>query len=136
MKRIIPFGDRILVKRRVIGDKLGKEGLIIAPDETKERPTDLADVVHVPELTFADKHIIDNSDKIIVGLTKKAQDGDPQALTALLQLNQFLKIKAIKEGDMVMISKYVGIDFHDNAGSGNLTLVNGSDIIGLVVEDE
>lgn len=131
--RVVPYGDRILVKRRRIGEKLGS--IIIAADETKERPTDLADVVYMPELTFVDKELVENAQAIVSSLTLKAKEGDHNAVKSLLLLNDYLKIKAIKVGDAVMISKYVGVDFHDNAGGGNLTLVNGSDIIGLVVNE-
>ena len=77
--KIIPFGNRILVKRRKIGEKVGS---IYLPDETKERNTDLADVVYVPDLTFADKHIIDNQEEIIKNITEEAKRGDPEALTS------------------------------------------------------
>ena len=107
MKKIIPFGSRLLVKRQKIGNKLGT-GLIIASDETAERPTDLATVVHTPDRSFADQ--------------------------ALIKFNDFLKAKSIKVGDTVMISKYIGTDFHDNVNPGeSLTLVLEQDIIGLVI---
>ena len=134
MKKIIPFGDRLLVKRRPIGEKIGKAGIIVTADETKERPTDLADVIYTAELSMADKQLIDNAAEIIQGQTDKAKSGDADALVALLKFNEFLKIKSIKAGDAVMVGKYVGIDFHDNAGSGSLTLVNGDDIIALIAE--
>lgn len=133
MSQIMPLGDRILVKRRKIGDKIGTAGLILAADETKERPTDLADVVHMPEHSFADKSLIENSEDIINALTLKAKDGESEALISLLRMNEFLKIKSIQKGQTVMISKYVGTDFHDNSGQ-DLTLVNASDVIGVVHE--
>lgn len=133
---IIPFGDRILVRRKLVGDKMGKSKLIYAPDSVKERATDLAEVVYIPEHSFADASLIDNAEKIIGSLTEKAKQGSDTALVALLKYNAFLKIKSINPGDMVMISKYVGTTFHDNQGGENLTLVDGSDIIGLVIEDE
>ena len=132
--KVIPFGDRILVKRRVVGEKLGAAGIIIASDHTKETETDLADIVYVPDLSFADRELIDNANAIVSSLTKKAAQGDSEALKALLEYNIFLKIKSLRVGDAVMIGRYVGTTFHDNAGSGNLTLVYGSDIIGRVVE--
>ncbi len=135
MKTIIPFGDRILVKRRIIGDKIGKEKVILTSDNTKERPTDLADVVYVADNTFADNEIISNAEIIIKGLTKKMREGDSEALIALLRLNAFLKMKSIKKGDIVMISKYVGVEFEDNQGGGQLTLVKGDDIIGMVIDE-
>ena len=126
--KIIPLGDRILVKRRVIGEKVGS---IILPQQTAQRSTDLADVVYVPDLTFADRHIVDNQEDIIKSMEKEAVKGNSDALTALLNLNQFLKVKSIKVGDAVMVSKYVGVDFSDTDGK-SLTLVLGSDIIGLI----
>ena len=43
--KIIPLGDRLLVKRRTIGAKIGKESLLFAAETTADRPTDLADVL-------------------------------------------------------------------------------------------
>jgi len=131
--KIIPFGDRIIVKRRKIGDKLGS-GLIHAADQTAERPTDLADVVYVPDNTFADKEILTNSENIILHLMKKASAGDSDALIALLRLNEYIKLKSIKVGDCVILSKYVGIDFTGGMGSTETTLVNTSDIIGVITK--
>jgi len=133
MPRVIPFGDRILVRRRKIGNKVGK-GIIEIPDEVKNRPTDLADVIYTPEHSFADKELIDNANQIVNSMIGKAKDGNSDALISLLRFNEFLKIKTIKQGDAVMIGKYVGTDFHDNKGGENLTLVKGDDIIGRVEE--
>ena len=135
MKTIIPYGDRILVKRRTIGDKLGA-GIIVAADQTKERPTDIADVVYVTDHTFTDKELINNASSIIASLIKKAGSGDSDALISLLRFNDYLKIKSIKKGDTVMINKYVGIDFADNQGSGQLTLVKGDDIIAIIGDEK
>lgn len=134
-KKVIPFGDRILVTREKIGNTLGTEGIIVAAEETSERPTDLAKVTHVPDHSFLDKELISKSESIIKGLSTKAEEGDSEALVALLQLNQYLKIKSIRQGDSVMIGKYVGTDFETTQGEA-LTLVMNNDIIGLVVEDE
>jgi len=134
-KKVIPFGDRILVTREKIGNTLGTEGIIVAAEETSERPTDLAKVAHVPDHSFLDKELISKSESIIKGLSTKAEEGDSEALVALLQLNQYLKIKSIRQGDSVMIGKYVGTDFETTQGEA-LTLVMNNDIIGLVVEDE
>ena len=123
MPRVIPFGDRILVRRRRIGETIGKEGLIVAPDRTKDTITDLADVIAVPEHSLTDKQLIDNSEKIIESLNKKAQEGDPLAFTAQLQFGAYLKHKMVRPGDCIMIGKYVGIDFSDNSGGNSLTLV-------------
>ena len=133
MSRVIPFGDRILVRRRKIGERAGN---IVMPDSVKERDTDLADVMYVPELTFSDKEILDNAEQIVKALTEKAIHGNDEALIALLRINEFVKMKSIKVGDGVMISKYVGIDFHESGEKDNLTLVLTSDVIGLIINEE
>jgi len=133
-KQVIPYGDRILVKRRPIGEKLGSKGIILAADTTKDRPTDLADVVFIPDHTFCDKKLLENTEEIIANLTEKAKSGSHEALMALIHFNAYLKIKAIEPGMAVMISKYVGTDFTTSDGK-NLTLVKGEDIIGLVIDE-
>lgn len=133
MSRVIPFGDRILVRRKKIGEKAGS---IIMPDQVKERDTDLADVIYVPELTFSDKEILDNAEEIVRALTNKAKNGNDEALIALLRLNEFIKMKSIKVGDGVLISKYVGISFHETGRTEDLTLVKVDDVIGLIINDE
>jgi len=130
--KIIPFGDRILCKRRKVGEKVGS---IILPDRVKERATDIADIISIPELTFADQEILDHAEEIIKNLTEKARSGDSDALITLLRVNEFIKIKTLKEGDAVMISKYVGTEFHEKDNPETLTLVRESDIIGVVSED-
>jgi co-chaperonin GroES (HSP10) len=128
---IIPFGDRIIVKRRKVGDKIGS-GILHAADQTAERPTDLADVVYVPDNTFSDKAILKDNEAIIKSLADKAKNGDSEALIALLRLNEYIKLKSISVGDCVILSKYVGIDFTGGMGSTETTLVNISDIIGVI----
>jgi len=130
---IIPFGDRILVKRRTINED--RESSIVLPDSVKDRETDLAEVMYIPEHSFCDKILLEKGEKIIEAQSVKAENGDSEALKALLLFNEYLKIKSVQPGDVVMISKYVGVTFHDNAGSGNLTLVQGSDIIGVVSDE-
>jgi co-chaperonin GroES (HSP10) len=132
MAKIIPFGDRLIVNRRKVGEKIGKGGILVAPNIISDRPTDLADVKYVPDLTFGDKAILDNAKEIIKNLSTKAAEGNSECLIALLRLNEFLKIKSIKVGDAVMISKYVGMDFSSNEGEAT-TLVNAEDIIGLII---
>ena len=133
MSKVIPFGDRILVKRRKIGEKAGS---IIMPDQVKERDTDLAEVIYIPELTFSDKEILDNAEQIVKALTEKAIAGNDKALIALLRINEFVKMKSIKVGDGVLISKYVGVTLHETGETEDLTLVNSSDVIGLVMKEE
>lgn len=134
-KRIIPYGDRIIVKRRKIGKTLGS-GLLVAADETADRLTEIADVVAVPELTFADKEIINNAEKIIVSLSQMAQEGDPKATDSLMSLNSFLKIKTLKPGDVVMVGKYTGIDFTVGETGECLSITDPDGIRGLIVEGE
>lgn len=129
--KIIPFGDRILVQRRKVGEKAGNAGIIL-PGRVAEHDTDLADVVFIPDLTFADKQLIDNSIDIINSLTSKARGGDAQAFQALLDFNRYLKVKTLQVGDAVMISKYVGTQFFDNHSQQTYTLVSENDIIGML----
>lgn len=128
MKKIIPFGNRILVKREKVGAMAGS---IVLPDEVKERATDLAVVVYTPDLTFADKEILDNADKIIEAIVKQAKEGNSYAVNTLMEFNDFIKLKSIKAGDRVVISKYVGTDLYSNEGE-DLTLVEIKDLIGVV----
>lgn len=132
-KKIIPYGNRILVKRRGIGEKLGT-GIIIASDETKERLTEIADVVYVPDQTFCDKELIKNSDKIITALMGKALEGNPSAAQALFDFNEYLRIKTLKAGDVLMVGKYVGTDFSISETGESLSMLTPEGIIGLVVE--
>jgi len=133
MPKIVPFGNRILVRRRKVGEKAGS---LYLPDSVKDRNTDIADVIEVPELTFSDKYILDNAEKVIGVMTEKVKQGDSHALTALLEINHFVKIKSIKPGDVVFMSKYVGTTFHETGKNEELTLVSGDDIIGYVVGDK
>ncbi len=89
MPRVIPFGDTILVKRRKVGTTLinGKTlGGLHIPESAEGRNTDLADVTYVPDITFSDKEILDNSESIVKALTKKATNGNVDALNALARL--------------------------------------------------
>jgi len=131
--KIIPFGDKILVKRRKVGERIGS---LYVSDSIKESNTDLADVIHIPDITFADKEILENAEEMVKSLGKEARRGNSDALIALLRLNEFIKIKSIKEGDAIMLGKYVGIDFMDSNLKENMTLANLEDVIGLVVRDE
>lgn len=135
-RKVIPLGDRFLVKRRRVGEKIGSAGIIYTTETTADRPTDLADVLYTPEMTFGDKELIENADEIIKKQIEYAKNGDAQALDAVQKFNQFLKLKSIKEGDLVMISKYSGIDFHtSDSDQGYLTLVRGDDIMAVIVQE-
>ena len=131
--RVIPFGDRIMVRRRKVGEKAGN---FILPDEVKDRPTDLADVMAVPDLTFSDQEILKNAEHIVDGLVEKASNGDADAVGMLLRMNEFIRFKSIKPGDAVMVGRYTGTDFVAKGDTQTQTLVRVDDIIGLVVDDE
>ncbi len=133
-KKIIPLGDKILCRRRKVGERLGKSQLIIAPDQVSDASTDLADVVYVPELTLTDKQLIDNLPEIGKKLAEKSAQGDSDALIALLRLNEFAKIKAIKPGDVVMLSKHIGTDFGTSDSQEQLTIVRADDVMGIIAE--
>lgn len=130
MPKIIPFGDRILVKRKKVGDT--HKSNIILTQEASERDTELAKILHIPEHSFCDTQLIEKAEKIVKSLTMSAETGDSEALKALLLYREYLNIKSLQVGDWVMISKYVGIQFNDSEGRQDLWLVNGTDIIGLV----
>lgn len=134
-KKIIPFGNRIIVKRRPIGKMLGS-GLLFAADETAERLTEMADVVALPDLTFADKELIENSEKIVLSLSQMAQDGDAKALDSLMEYNRYLQIKSLKIGDVIMVGKYTGIDFSIGETGELLSVTDPEGIRGLIVESK
>ena len=133
-RRVIPFGDRILVKRRTVGETIKPGSGIILPQKTQDTNIDIAKVVYVPELSFADKKLIENAADIITSLTRRACQGDSDALTALQEYNQFLKIKTLKVGDEVFLGKYVGVTFDDMYAGCSLSMVQDRDVIGIVTD--
>jgi len=136
MKKVIPFGKRILVKRREVGELLGKERIIIAADKTRETTTDIADVLFVPDHTRAAEALLEGQEDIISSLTKKLKrDGDPSAFQALQDLDDFIATNVVREGDAIFLGKYCGIDFEDTKGN-SMTMARVEDIIGLVIEDK
>ena len=136
MPKIIPLGDFILCKRCKVGEKIGKEGRLYAPDTVKEHSTDLADVVHVPDKTFADTQILKNAESIVAALVQRSISGDSHAFEQVQKLNTFIKVKSLKVGDRVFISKYVGTSFNTSDSTEELTLVRDFDIMGIVQKDE
>jgi len=132
MKRIIPFGDRVLVKRQKTKEHR-TEGKIIFTEATDNQDTDIATVRFVPDLTFTDQKLIENAESIIEGLSKRAGE-DSEALKALLNLNHYLKLKSLQPGDKIMMGKYVGTDFKDSAIKEDLTMCRIDDIVGIVKE--
>ncbi len=133
MKKLTPYGNRYLVKRRPIGDKLGS-GLIVAADETKDRPTDIADVVYVPDHTFADQALLDNAETIVKTLGEKAKAGDIEAVKALIEFNHYMRLKMIRPGMTIMLGKYVGTDFMTSEDSRTITVCTSEEIIAIVSE--
>ena len=132
-KRLTPFGNRFLVKRRPIGEKLGG-GIIVAADETKDRPTDIADVVFVPDHTFVDKELLANAEAIAKSLAVKAKEGDLEAVKSLIEFNGYIRIKSLRPGATIMLGKYVGTDFFTSEDNRTLTVCNAEDIIAVVTE--
>lgn len=132
-KKLVPFGNRYLVKRRPIGTKLGS-GLIIAADETKDRPTDIADVLYVPDHTWADKELLANAESIVKGLGDKAKAGDIEAVKALIEFNNYIRIKSIRPGMTIMLGKYVGTDFMTSEDNRTITVCTSDEIICVVEE--
>lgn len=138
MPKIIPFKDTLIVKRRKIGTTLkdGKtEGGIILPKTVEERDTDLADVLQVAELTFADQHILDNAEEIVKGLTEKATKGDCEAMKSLFDINDFIKRKSVKVGDAIFLARYSGLDFSETGVTETQTVIKMEDIIALVANE-
>lgn len=134
--KVIPFGNRILVKRRKIGDTVGKLGLIYTPDATKDRPTDIAEVVYVPDNTFCDAALLENAETIINSVIEKAKQGDSYAINTLTEFNGYLKLKSIKAGDTVLLSKYVGTDYADKLKGEEYSICEITDIMGLILKGE
>lgn len=136
MKTIIPFGDRILCKRKEIGKTIGKAGIIVTSQKTEERTTDIAKVVYIPDITDVDKELISSSKDIITSLGKKAKEGKAEAIDALRSLNDYYKLKNIKVGDQIFLTRYTGVDFEETDNPGTmLTMVRLDDIQGVIVEN-
>ena len=132
MKKLVPFGDRILVRRKKVGEKLWREGIIVAPDSTKDAETDLAVVVDVPK---ENNFYVGNQNRMsfIREATLKVEGIEP-----FIKVDEYLSKNAwrlLKPGDEVMLSRSVGIKFQDTSGQGEMTLVKGEDIIGKVEKD-
>ncbi len=68
-------------------------------------------------------------------MSEKAKAGDPNAFQQLIQFGHYLKLKSIKVGDNVMISKHVGVTFHDNQGGEELTMLDAENVIGVVINE-
>lgn len=132
VRKLIPFGNRILVRRRPVGKTLGN-GIILAAETTADTLTEIADVVALPDLTFADKALIENAESIINALTAKANEGDASAVDSLIEYNRYLQIKTLQVGDVVMVGKYTGIDFTVGETGELLSITDPEGIRGLMV---
>ena len=130
-KKLIPYGTRILVKRRKVEDKSSH---IILPDEVKNLPTDVADVIDVPEQTFTDQKLIANAGNIIEALTQRACAGDAAAVDALLKFREYLQVMTIKRGDVLLMARYGGTDFMIQETGQYLTVCEASGIYCFVKE--
>lgn len=129
-KKLTPYGNRILCVRRKVGDKTA--GGLVLPQHTAELSTDTADVIAVPDHTFFDKELVANSEDIAKKLSVKAKEGDTEAVKALIEFNAYIKIKSLKVGDTIFISKYIGTDFFTSEDQRTLTIVNAEDVIAKV----
>lgn len=130
-RKLIPYGTRILVKRRKVEDKSSH---IILPDEVKNLPTDIADVVEVPEQTFVDKEILKNAEKMILSLSQMAQDGDAKSVQALLALKDYLQIMTIQKGDVLLMARYGGTDFLIQETKQTLCVTDANGVYALIKE--
>lgn len=130
-KKLIPYGTRLLVKRRKVEQT---SSLIVLPDQVASLPTDIADVVAVPDQSLCDKELIANSEQIIKGLGDKAKQGDASAVKALFEFNEYLRLISLKPNDVLMIGKYIGTDFLIQETNQYLTVLDGSGIYCKVVE--
>ncbi len=132
-RKLIPYGNRILVKRRKVEDRSSH---IILPDEVKNLPTDIADVIAVPEQSFVDKKLILNAETIINALEKKANEGDSSAVEALFKFNEYLRIMTIKPGDVLLMARYGGTDFLIQETNQTLCVTDHNGIYARVVESK
>lgn len=137
-KKIIPWGNKILIRRRKVGGedgKIGKEGILFAADTTKEVQMEIADVVCVPEMTFCDEELIKNSDKIINAHMAKALEGNAASSQFLMDFKEYLRLKTIQPGKVLFVGKYVGIDFNVEETGEKLSFMTPEGIYGEVVEN-
>lgn len=138
-KMLVPCGERILVKRQSIGGKLGS-GILHAPADTADRPTEIAEVLYIPELSAIDKSLIENSSQITEALAIKCKSGDSEALNSLMEFNRYwndyLRYRLLKVGAKIMISRYAGTDMLIQETNQFLTLIDFNGIVSLVVENE
>lgn len=130
-RKLVPWGTRILVKRRKVEDRSTH---IILPDEVKNLPTDIADVIEVPEQTMVDKEVLKNAENIITSLNLRAGNGDAAALDSLLKFKEYLLIMTTKPGDTILMARYGGTDFLIQETNQTLCVTDHNGIYCRVVE--
>lgn len=130
-RKLVPWGTRILVKRRKVEDKSAH---IILPDEVKNLPTDIADVIEVPEQTMVDKEVLKSAEAIVKELTVKAASGDALALQSLIQFKEYLLIMTTRPGDVILMARYGGTDFLIQETNQTLCVTDHNGIYCRVVE--
>lgn len=130
-RKLVPYGTRILVKRRKVEDKSSH---IILPDEVKNLPTDIADVVEVPEQSLVDAELLKSAGDIVSGLGKAARNGDASAVDSLIKFREYLQVMTIKKGDVLLMARYGGTDFLIQETNSMLCVCEATGIYALVVE--
>lgn len=130
-RKLVPWGTKLLVKRRKVEDKSSH---ILLPDEIKNLPTDIADVIEVPERTMVDNEILRSTEEIIKALGAKARQGDAAASEELRNLADYLRIMTTKPGDVILMSRYGGTDFLIQETNQTLCVTDHNGIYCRVVE--
>lgn len=130
-RKLIPWGTKLLVKRRKVEDRSGH---IILPDEVKNLSTDIADVVEVPEQTMVDTQLLRNAETIIKELTAKANLGDSGAVEAMFKFKEYLLVMTTKPGDVILLARYGGTDFLIQETNQTLCVTDSNGIYARVVE--
>lgn len=132
-RKLIPWGTRLLVKRRKV-DASHTSSHIILPDEVKDLPTDIADVIEVPEHTMVDISLLRNAQTIIDQLSVKANQGEAASVEALFKLKEYLLVMTTKPGDVVLMARYGGTDFHIPETKQTLCVTDHNGIYCRIVE--
>lgn len=129
MIRILPFGDRVLVKRVTTGE-IRKGSLIVFTDKTDSNESELAYVVAVPTNKFVDKCVEFTEEYLIKSIRKRLLNGEIELLKDIKEYNEYITLKKLKPGDKIMVSKYVGTVVDDEQAKNTTTFVRISDIVG------
>jgi len=134
MKKVKPFGNFILVEKLKVGEKIGKENIIIATDVTQDTNTDIATIVDMPDHTFCDKLLIKQSAGMIDGLINSVKEGSGKAMESLIMFNAYLRHKSLLVGDKIYIRKYGGSVWGSGSGDEQF-LIDRDDVLGLVIDE-